>query len=542
MQVSTNIGISDPFIGHILADKYKVESVLREDDFGTVYVGTHLLMEKPVTIKILSPALAVDASIVERFSVEAKTISRLSHPNILNITDFGQDSEGTVFIVMEYIDGQPIKEIVELEGALSVERAVKITRQIAAGLSAAHSNKVYHTALSSEKVLVATLASGQDVVKMFDIGSFSRSSTAEAAVDTPISEIAYLSPEQCSRESEADERSDIYSLGIIFYELLTGEVPFTADTPTDLMLKHAEVPPPPLAAFRNDLPDTIEPILLNALAKNPDKRYQSAAAFAEDLSEAIRGENEEEAIVIPKVNTVAVGNGNNIWKSAFITLVGMTTMAFGFIYWTGAGTKDPITQLPTDVNSQPVQPLNPATGVNEQGNLMTLPPGMLLEGQNPLGADVGGGDGYDPWANVPAPRSGGSGANPLEYPVGPGGETYTIPPGVQQDGSIFMPNEDGSGVYLVPKPATPAASPSADPKVTPGVENTPAVQTPKPSSGETSKPALTPTPKGKLTQPATINPVETKTKVKPKAKPKATPSPPSSGNRKKLKSGQEQDT
>jgi hypothetical protein len=306
-----------------------------------------------------------------------------------------------------------------------------------------------------------------------------------------------------------------------------------ADTATDLMLKHSQVPPPPLAAFRNDLPDTVESILLNALAKNPDKRYQSAAAFAEDLSDAIRADRDEETIVIPKVGPEAVAPGNNLWKTAFIVLAGMSVMAFGLIYWTNTANRDPQTMLPTDENSQPVQPLNPATGANEVGNLMTLPPGTLLEGEDPLNPGSFGGDGYDPWANVPAPRPGGSaGTNPLEYPaypVGPGDESITLP----NDGrSIFMPNPDGSGVILVPKYVEPKDTPKPEASRTPAVGKSPADPAVKPSPAAGEKPAVKPAPSKKPETPA-AKPAETK--------PKPT-APPSSKNTGKLKSGQEQDT
>ncbi len=493
MLVDTENTKTVDFVGRILADKYQIESVLRNDDFGTVYKGIHLLMEKPVTIKILSPALAVDESIVDKFSKEAKTISRISHPNILNITDFGQDAEGTVFIVMEYVEGESVKELVEREGAIDIERAVRITRQAAAALSASHAHGVVHSSLSSRKILVSPVGNGHDIVKLLDIGSFSEGLHSDVQEDS-IDEIQYLSPEQCSQESEADERSDIYSLGIVFYELLTGEVPFIADTATDLMLKHAEVPPPPLAAFRSDIPEGIEPILLNILAKNPDRRYQSASALADDLGIAIRGEDEAETIVIPKVIPEAAGKINNAWKTAFIVLAGMSLVAFGMLYFTGTKKAETVTALPTDANSQPVQPLNPATGINEQGNLMTLPPGSLIQGDEALlGPDVGGGDGYDPWGNVPVPPAGGSQST---GPIGPGGETYTIP----NDGSVFMPGMDGGGVILVPK-YVPETSPSPDPKVSPSPDKSPGKASPSPSPAKSVKPPATPAEKPPVVQP-----------------------------------------
>ena len=146
------------FIGKILADKYEIEEVIREGEMGNIYRGTHLLMEKTVAIKILSPALAIDESIVEQFSLEARTISRLSHPNILNVTDFGKDEDGTVFIVMEDAEGGTLKEAIRKEGAFSIERAVRIARQIAAALSSAHAGGISHQSLTSERVLLTEMA------------------------------------------------------------------------------------------------------------------------------------------------------------------------------------------------------------------------------------------------------------------------------------------------------------------------------------------------------------------------------------------------
>ncbi len=484
MEAVSDTGKTKEFVGEILADKYHTGSILRKDDFGTVYNGVHLLMEKPVIIKILSPDLAIDENIVEGFSFEAKTISRLSHPNILNITDFGRDKDGTVFLVMEHAAGETIKDLILREGALPVERAVRIARQIAAALSAAHSNRIFHTTLSSNKVMVAPAGNGHDLVKVFDIGSFTTTDYFKDRSELSIEDVSYLSPEQCSGESEPDERSDIYSLGIIFYELLTGELPFTADTEMDLMLKHAEVPPPPLVAFRSDVPEEIEPILLNALAKDPDHRYQSAEAFAEDLADVFKAGDDDETIVIPHVSPAAKEKVN-VWKTAFIALAGMSVLALALIYFTGARRTDTITALPTDENSLPVQPLNPATGVPEQGSLTSQFPGALVEGDpNLLSPDVGG-DGYDPWGSVSVPPPGGSQSN---VPIGPGEDYVTIP----NDGSIFMPNPDGSGgIILVPK-IMPADTPTPETKVSPKPDRSPDAAAPVVTPGKLDKTATPP--------------------------------------------------
>jgi len=520
------------FIGKILADKYEIEEVIRESEIGNIYRGTHLLMEKSVAIKILSPALAIDESIVERFSIEARTISRLSHPNILNVTDFGKDEEGTVFIVMEDAEGRTLKEAINEEGAFSVERAVRISRQIAAALSSAHAGGISHQSLTSEKVLLTEMANDTELVKVLDLGSFNSVGEVDIEDEESLERLSYLSPEQCSEETDPDERSDIYSLGIIFFEMLVGEVPFMADNSTDLMLKHAQVPPPPFAAFRDDIPDEVEPIVLRALAKNPDMRYQTASAFAEDLAEATSTGNEDDALIIPRVDAAAANaNGrNNLWKTAFIVLAGISILAFGLIYWTNVKRTNPTT-VQTDETGSPVQPLNPATGLNEQNlpNMSDYPANteMLLSDPRLTPGDVGGIP--NPiWDRGGNPQPGGAplGA-PGDYVEYPGGTT-TSP--FNQDEPLY--DKDGNQIVLVPRPAE---SPSPEPKTkaSPSPEKT--GETPKASPSPETKPKETPKPTPKAKKP----PVEEK--PKPKEKPKENSPAPSSRNQ-KMKSGVEQDT
>ncbi len=534
----------DEFIGKTLAGKYKIEELLRESDMGHVYRGQHLLMEKPVTIKILSPTLAVDENIVERFSVEARTISRLSHPNILNVTDFGSDDD-FVFIVMEDTEGETLKEIIKREGEFTVERAVRITRQVAAALSSAHANGIIHKNLTGEKILVNRMANETELVKVLDIGSFDVSEERDFE-EHSLDNLAYLSPEQCSEESEPDERSDIYSLGIIFYEMLTGEVPFTADTALDLMLKHSQVPPPPLAAFREDLPEEIEPLVIRALAKNPDMRYQTAAAFAEDLSEAIKGSEEDDAIVIPKTEAAKAGaNQSNLWKTAFILLAGISILAFGMIYMTNMKQTDPTTEYKVDANGKPVQPLNPATGINEKGISMETALNPLenesTDGLPPMDG-IGGGDGYDPWSGGGFPPMGSS----PSAPIGPGGDVYTVP---GNSGSIFTQEErlydkDGNPIILVPVPKEGDApqtkegnAPDKEKKPT-GEKKNANTDTKNPNTETGKKPEAKPTEKAPVKKPPVK---ETKPKTPPAEKPKEKTPPPSTKNR-NIKSGVEQDT
>ncbi|CAN5317511.1 hypothetical protein BH10ACI1_BH10ACI1_23100 [soil metagenome] len=362
--------MSDKFIGQTLAEKYRIEELRRESGLGNIYRGKHLLMEKDVTIKILAPALAVDENIVRRFSDEARTVSHISHPNILNVTDFGTDADGAVYIVSEESEGETLRQAIAREGKFTPERAVRVARQIASALSAAHAAGVVHRNLMSENILLAHTVNNAEIVKILEFGAGNSTDENESFDEENMPQnLEYRSPEQCSDSAQVDARSDIYSAGVILYEMLAGEVPFAAEKPTDLMLKHAQEPPAPLVAFRSDLPEEIEPVVLRALAKTPEMRYQTADEFADELNKLAKNFDEVETVIIPQSQINPDKSSNNIWKTAFLVLAGISVLAIGLIYATQVKQTNPTTQL-TDANGQPVQPLNPATGMGEQGNLM----------------------------------------------------------------------------------------------------------------------------------------------------------------------------
>ena len=513
------------FIGQNLADKYQIDEVLRDGGLGKIYRATHLLMDKHVTVKILPPALAVDESIVKQFSAEARTVSHISHPNILNVTDFGSDRNGAVYIVMEDADGETLERIIEREGKFPVDRAIKITYQIAAALSAAHANGVIHHHLNSRNVLLTHTAHEPDIVKVLDFGSDSVYENDSFDEEIDLGNLKYLSPEQNSSVSEADERSDVYSLGVILFEMLAGEVPFSAENPTDFMMKQAENPPAPLSAYRSDLPAYIEPILIKALAKNPDMRYQTADEFARDLSRVSK--NFSAAGIHSAVEEVEYTT-NNLWKTAFVVLVGVIGLSAAMIYFTQSKQTNPITQLPTDANAQPVQPLNPATGMNEQGSAGFVPysaDGMMPNSNMSIPQQIpngdGYGDGYNPWATGRPPEGA-----PQYIP--PGGQIYTIP----GDGSQFMPSD--GGYILVPQPpnanvnANVSTKPSPTPKALSNQANTQTQTAPTPAENS-------PTTETK----PTVTPKMEKTPVKPPEKPKTSP-PASTGQQ--IQSGSQQDS
>ncbi len=467
----------DQFVGKTLAEKYRIDSVIRDTDLGRIYRGTHLLMDKHVAVKILAPALAVDESIVNRFSREARSVSNISHPNLLNVTDFGSDADGTVFIVFEDAEGQTLRTILAHGDRFSAAHATSIIRQAASALSAAHMKGLAHRNLTTDTILVGD----DDVVKVLDLGASGEPVDGEFTTDR----IRYLSPEQCVDPSNGDQRSDIYSLGVIFYEMLAGEPPFHAENTGELMLKHAQEPPPPLSAFRHDLPPELEPVILQTLAKNPDMRHQTAVELIDDLNRAARGFGAAASAGAPTAQT---GSPNNIWKTAFVVLAGISLLSVFMIWATSSRTTDPSTYQ-MDANSMPVQPISPATGLNEQGlsNIAQTP--IDFSNSNMM-------------LTMPDTLSGGTSSNPLwdrgvvptEGPVyipPPSGNSVTVGP--CDPNNPFMPCD----TVVIPQPTNtnvntqktpkPTATPATNVTVTPGT-----AETPKPQPTPTTAPAKSP--------------------------------------------------
>lgn len=301
----------DSLIGSTLAGKYRIDERLNAGGMGTVYRGTHILMDKTVAIKVLRPSLAADEKIVARFSREARAASRISHPNALMVTDFGEDENGIVFLVMEYLSGRTLKQLIREEGPLPLPRVVDITRQVADALNAAHQQGVIHRDLKSDNIMLLDTMTG-DHAKVLDFGiakikepDGNRDTGGLTAPNLVIGTPQYMSPEQCSQDSEIDARSDIYSLGVILYEMLVGHVPFTAESPTMVMMKHLQEPVPSVLDERKDLPASVGRVIARAMAKLPANRYQNLAEMVEDLTIASGTAQFAPVPVQPTVNTGA---------------------------------------------------------------------------------------------------------------------------------------------------------------------------------------------------------------------------------------------
>ena len=271
--------------GQTLAGKYRIEGFLSQGGMGAVYRATHVMLGKPVALKLIRPEIVTSPEVVRRFQREARAASLLSHPNIVTIYDLGQVEDGTLYLAMELCAGMSLKDLMVAEGPLAPRRAVRLCRAIAGALALAHKNRIVHRDLKPHNVMIARDAEGQETPKLLDFGIAKAVETDGATLTSTgmvLGTPRYLSPEQAKGLS-VDGRSDLYSLGIIFYEMLVGRVPFDDPSVPSLLVKHMAEPPRPPSELRPDVPPAIESIVLRLLEKDPARRFQSA----EDLSAAL---------------------------------------------------------------------------------------------------------------------------------------------------------------------------------------------------------------------------------------------------------------
>ncbi len=273
----------DPLIGALFDGRYKILKRLGSGGMATVYLAEDQELGRRIAIKILNAKHASDKQFVERFRREASSAAGLSHPNIVQIYDRG-NAEGTYYIAMEVIEGRSLKELVIERGPSPILVAVNYGRQILAALRFAHRNGLVHRDIKPHNVLV----DDEGRVKVTDFGIARAGASEMTEVGSIIGTAQYLSPEQ-ARGAPVDDRSDLYSVGVLLYELLTGAAPYNGDTPVEIAMKHLSAVPEPPSAKRPEVPPELDAVVLRALAKNPDDRYQSAEEMDADLSAISKG-------------------------------------------------------------------------------------------------------------------------------------------------------------------------------------------------------------------------------------------------------------
>src|SRR3954462_5599056 len=284
---------TDPLVGQIIADRYRVVSKLGEGGMGRVYLAAQVRMGRRCAIKMISPELARTEAAIARFNREAANASQINHPNVVQVYDFGEGPNNTLYLAMEFVEGETMTALVRREGALSVRRSALLTKQAADALSAAHHRGIVHRDLKPDNILVSLQYDGTECVKVVDFGiaktvqpdgtdpGGQNLTTIGVAVGTP----EYMSPEQLAGE-RLDTRSDLYSLGLVFFHLLTAELPHERVTSRETLVARLTEEPRTLAQVSpgRRWPSNLQTMLDWALATDPDKRYPTAHEFALDLS------------------------------------------------------------------------------------------------------------------------------------------------------------------------------------------------------------------------------------------------------------------
>lgn len=297
----------DPLVGATLEGKYHIEARLSAGGMGTVYRAARLHIGDEAAVKILHADYLADARARERFRREAQAAARLKHPNAVNIYDFGVTGEGLVYLVMELVEGESLRALIKREGAFSTRQASDVARQVCAALSEAHKRGIVHRDVKPDNIIVSETDEGPHV-KVLDFG------IAKLREDQPANNLTqagsvmgtphYMSPEQCMGE-EIDGRSDIYSLGIVLYEMLTGRVPFHSNVSNAIVIQHVQKEPAPPRSHRPGLSQAVERVVLRALSKRPEQRQQTATELARELNEAVRLSHEEDALSSQLQETIA---------------------------------------------------------------------------------------------------------------------------------------------------------------------------------------------------------------------------------------------
>jgi len=290
-------GAADPMIGQLIGGRYRITGVLGEGGMGIVYVGEQQMGStvRKVAIKTLHAHLSKDPSVLARFHRECGTVAQLEHPNTIKFYDFGSTTDGTLYIAMEFVAGHSLADMIA-KGPMPPERVIKIMRQVCGALDEAHMQGIIHRDLKPDNIVLTDRAGETDFVKVLDFGIAARTESADAQKEAKLTQQGmvlgtppYMSPEQFTGKA-LDSRSDIYSLGVMAYEMLSGRLPFEADTPWQWATQHMSAQPIPfeVSAPAKNIPDGMRKAILRSLSKHKEDRQPTAREFFSELSDGGR--------------------------------------------------------------------------------------------------------------------------------------------------------------------------------------------------------------------------------------------------------------
>ncbi|HEV2827864.1 MAG TPA: protein kinase [Pyrinomonadaceae bacterium] len=316
LQADSTVGTAaavDPLVGHTLDEKYRLEEQLGIGGMGTVYRARHLLIDRPVAVKVLNQRFVEDEAARTRFRREARAAGRLQHANAVTVTDFGESHDGYVYLVMELLEGRTLRDVLAKEAPLDVARSVSLMLQISAAVAAAHEAGIIHRDLKPANIFIVQRADVPAVVKVLDFG-IAKLAAESLDDDEPmtltqfgvmIGTPRYMSPEQCDG-LDLTPAADVYSLGCILYEMLTGTVPFSGSTPLAIAMKQtSEIPRSP-REFVTTIPPALEEVVLHTLEKRPEDRPANAAEFSKELLATAERLGFEHAAITSSPNLAAL--------------------------------------------------------------------------------------------------------------------------------------------------------------------------------------------------------------------------------------------
>jgi len=378
-------GAAPGLVGQLLGDRYHVESRIGEGGMGEVYLATHVLMGRRCALKVMSQALSRDPDAVSRFNREATNASRISHPNVCAIYDFGLTPDGLVYLAMEYVDGRTLTAVAEERGPMPVAAAVDLMTQCAAGLEAAHDLGIVHRDLKPDNIMVVSRPD-RDTVKLVDFGIAKaiEGNVGQRVTKTGfvVGTLEYMSPEQLAGDP-MDGRSDQYSLALVFYRLITGRLPFEGTSIQETVVKRLTDPPYPLALARPEgkFPAGLQAVMDRTLARQPAERYPTVGDFVKALQEVVPNEAERTrrldaprasvAGPIPPTRRVPGAKAGQRSKAALAALVLVVAAlgTWGVVHLTGTPPSSP----PPPV-TLPAADTGPATAVSPAPAPATPPP------------------------------------------------------------------------------------------------------------------------------------------------------------------------